>query len=57
MRLPLPNEKEVAVFAQLYKKKTGVDLSPSVALEAAARFLQLYYLKSPRALAGAEENI
>lgn len=54
MRLPLPNEEDVAKFAELYKKKTGIDLSPADALEAATRFLQLYYLKSGHALADAE---
>ena len=41
----MPNEKEVASLAEIYRKKTGRELSPAEALDLAIRVLHLYCLK------------
>ncbi len=44
MRLPIPNEKEVTKFAELYEKRVGVKLSGEEATDAAIRLAQLFVL-------------
>lgn len=44
MTLPLPNEEETLRFQELYREKTGTELSCEEAYEALSQLAQLIYL-------------
>ena len=46
MKVPVPNEKEILAFQDLYEQKFSEKLSFEEARDAATRLLQLFFLTS-----------